>query len=213
MNKDTYELQTISTALESYEWDDLWRIKANDLETDRLFLIGDSISRSVRNASAVLFEGEMHVDNLATSKGIDNPYFLPTIELAMKQEPNCKVIHFNNGLHGWHLSEEDYYVHYDALIGELAKKYPDVKIIIGLTTPLRVQNDVEKIDPRNERVIKRNEMALKIAEKYNLPVCDLYSVLSGTHEYHAVDGVHLKEPGCELLAKTIAEKVRAVING
>ena len=91
---------------------------------------------------------------------------------------------------------------------ELEKKTEELAVILN-----KEQNDVEKIEPRNERVIKRNEMALKIAEKYKLPVCDLYSVLSGTHEYHAVDGVHLKEPGCELLAKTIAEKVREVING
>ncbi len=211
MNKDTYEMQDISSALESYEWDDMWRIKANDLKTDRLFLIGDSISRGYRDAAAKVFEGEMHVDNLATSKGIDNPCLLKTIELAMEQEPNCRVIHFNNGLHGWHLNEDEYAAHYDALIGELIKKYPEVKIIIGLTTPLRIQNDVEKIDPRNERVIKRNEAALKIAEKYNLPYTDLYGALSDTSEYHAADGVHLFENGCKLLAEIIGKKVREVL--
>ncbi len=211
MNKDTYETETISTALESWEWDDMWRIKANDLKTDRILLIGDSISRGYRHAAAAVFEGEIHVDNLATSKGIDNPHFLKTIELMMNQEPNCKIIHFNNGLHGWHLSEEDYYSHYDALIGELIKKYPDVKIIIGLSTPLRVQNDVESFDPRNERVLKRNEMALKVAGKYNLAVTDLYGAIADTHKYHAEDGVHLYESGYEILAEVIGKKIREVL--
>lgn len=211
MNKDTYETQDISTALESWEWDDIWRIKANDLKTPRLFLIGDSISRGYRHTAAAEFEGEMHVDNLATSKGIDNPNLLPTIELSMNQEPSCRVIHFNNGLHGWHLSEEEYKEHYDALIAALLEKYPDKKIIIGLSTPLREKDNLEVIDQRNERVIKRNEAALAIAAKYNLLVTDLYGALDGTAKYHAQDGVHLSEEGYELLAKVIGKKVREVL--
>ena len=211
MNKDTYETKDISTALESWEWDDLWRIKANDLNGDRLFLIGDSISRGYRHVSAAAFEGIFYVDNFATSKGIDNPHLLKTIELAMEQEPNCKVIHFNNGLHGWHLSEDEYKKHYDALIGELVKKYPDVKIFLGLSTPLRVKDNIEVIDERNERVIKRNEAVLEIAKKYNLPVTDLYGAIADTSKYHAADGVHLSEEGYTLLAQTIKNKVCEVL--
>lgn len=211
MNKDTYETQDISTALESWEWDDIWRIKANDLKGERLFLIGDSISRGYRHTAAAAFEGTFYVDNLATSKGIDNPCLLKTIELAMEQEPNCKVIHFNNGLHGWHLNEEDYKKHYDALIGEIIKKYPDVKIFLGLSTPLRVRDNVEVIHERNERVIKRNEAVLDIAKKYNLPVTDLYGAISDTAKYHAADGVHLSEEGYTLLAEVIKNKACEVL--
>ncbi len=211
MNKDTYEWQDISSKLEGYEWDDLWRIKANEPKGERILLVGDSISRGYRHIAAEVFDGKFYVDNYATSKGIDNPLLLKTIELAMEQEPNCKVVHFNNGLHGWHLSEEEYHKHYDALIGELTAKYPDVQFIIGLSTPLRIKDDVEKIDPRNERVIGRNCAAQEVAAKYNLPVTDLYGAISDTWKYHAADGVHLFDEGYAVLAKVIADKVFEVI--
>lgn len=211
MNKDTYEEKDLSTMLETTEWDDVWYTNACDLKSSRVMLIGDSISRGYRHEASKNLSGIIYADNYATSKSIDNPHLMKTIDLVMQQEPNCKVIHFNNGLHGWHLKEEKYKEYYDASIGGLIKKYPDVKVIIGLTTPTRERDNTAVYDGRNPRVIARNKAAEEIAAKYGLPVTDLYGAIADHPEYYANDGVHLTQEGYALLAEKIGEKVREVL--
>lgn len=211
MNKDTYEFQATNKALERYEWDDLWRIEAFDQNAPRLLSIGDSISRGYRHFLADAFRNVVCVDNYATSKAIDNPAFLKTIHLTMEQLGNCDVILFNNGLHGWHLNINEYKRHYDATIGELCEKYPDIKIVIALTTPVRKNGEPDTIGERNGEVIKRNQVALSIAEKYSLPYVDLYSVLIDRPDYFINDGVHLEDDGYIALANKIHEKISEVL--
>ncbi len=211
MRKDTYEEKDINSKLETYEWDDIWVIHANDEKRDRVMLIGDSISRGYRHKAAEALSGDFYVDNYATSKGIDNPALTKTISLVLAQQPKYKVIHFNNGLHGFHLSDAEYEEHFESVIKFLTETYPDKKLIIGLTTPARERGNTQNLAERNHRVIARNRAAVRIAEKYGIAVNDLYSVLDGTNKYHCEDGIHLIEEGYELLAEKIKEKVYEVL--
>lgn len=211
MNKDTYEFEITNKSLEQYEWDDLWRIEAYDQNTPRLFSIGDSISRGYRHFLADAFRNVMCVDNFATSKAVDNPWLLKMIHLSLEQLGNCKVILFNNGLHGWHLNEEEYRENYDAIISELCEKYLDIKIVIALSTPTRKNGEIKLPSERINNIIKRNEYAVSIAEKYNLPYVDLYSVLVDKLEYYINDGVHLNEKGYKALAREIYKKINELL--
>lgn len=211
MNKDTYEFEGTNKALERYEWDDLWRIEAYDQNAPRLFSIGDSISRGYRHYLADAFKNIMCVDNYATSKAIDNPMLIKMIHLSLEQLGNCDIILFNNGLHGWHLDEEEYRKNYDAVIGELCENYPDIKIVIVLSTPTRRKENMALLSKRISDIIKRNECAISVAEKYNLPYIDLYSVLAERLEYYINDGVHLNEEGYKALAREIYKKINEVL--
>ena len=211
MNKDTYEEKDINSKLETYEWDDIWVIHANDEKKHRVLLIGDSISRGYRHKAAEALSCDFYVDNYATSKGIDNPALIKTISLVLAQQPQYKVIHFNNGLHGFHLSDEEYEEHFEGVIKFLTETYPDKKLIIGLTTPAREKDNTQKLAERNDRVIARNRAAVRVAEKYGILVNDLYAPLDGTNKYHCQDGIHLIEEGYALLAEKIKERVYEVL--
>lgn len=110
----------------------------------------------------------------------------------------------NNGLHGWHLSEDEYAVHFDKLIDYISKKYPYAKLVMTTTTPARRISNLNEFEDNYDRVVERNERALKISKKYNMTVCDLFSVIKDRSDVYAPDGVYLLEEGYELLAKHAA---------
>ena len=91
--KDTYEFGEQKTILERIEWDHLWFQEATDTVSRRVLLIGDSITRACRN---VIYQRlsplGVVVDQLATSKGNDNPYLIPLIDYAIAQQPSCCVL-------------------------------------------------------------------------------------------------------------------------
>ena len=105
MSNYTYEERDIKTPLETYEWDNVW-FEHTEIETpDRVLYIGDSISCATRTVATELSGYSVIFDGFGTSKGLDNPYYKPSLKAFAIQEPRRDAIIFNNGLHGWHLAE------------------------------------------------------------------------------------------------------------
>lgn len=197
---DTYE-ENGKEKLETYEWDDGWIEFANDTETYRVLYIGDSISRGMRFIINKLADGKIRIDNYATSKAVDNPYFVKAVELFANQVKYRNLILFNNGLHGFHLSTDEYEKYYDNIIENLINDYPYTEVKIVLTT--HTNRSKEQSDIINER----NISARKIASKYGLKVIDLYDVAYEHRHMLTGDGVHMNEEGYEVLAKTILKTI------
>ena len=198
MNGFTYEKENNNSALETYEWDNVWWEHTEDSTANRVIYIGDSISCATRHIATELSNHKILFDGFGTSKALDNPYFKDTLSIFMKQEQKIDAILFNNGLHGWHLSIEEYEQEYGEMI-ELIKSISHAPVFIVLTTNL--PNDEE----RNEIVIKRNEVAKKCAEKFGLNIIDLYAVSVKHSNLHTEDGVHFVNDGYNKLAACILE--------
>ena len=199
MSGFTYETNNTSKNLETYEWDNVWWEQTGDETSKRILYIGDSISCGTRRLITNLSNSEILCDGFGTSKALDNPHFQPTLELFMKQQKKCDAILFNNGLHGWHLSNEEYEKYYDEMLLFLLKTEKPIYVV--LTT-----DDITN-PSRNERVIERNEIAKVLAQKYHLPVIDLHTVAISNTECHVPDGVHFNTTGYECLAKCILESI------
>ncbi len=199
MGEFTYEAENALRKLETYEWDNVWWEQTNNLTAKRVLYIGDSISCGTRRFITSLSDSKFMCDGFGTSKAIDNPYFKPSVDLFIAQQSSCDVILFNNGLHGWHLSEEEYEKHYDDMLQFLMKKEKPTYVLLS--------TDVIGNQSRNETVVKRNEVAKKLAQKYQLPVIDLHTVAINNPERHIPDGVHFDEAGYTLLAKCILESI------
>jgi len=60
---------------------------------------------------------------------------------------------------------------------------------------------------RSARVPVRNQVAEKLAKKYDLPIIDLYTVSAENQALHSPDGVHFTEAGYTLMAKCILEAI------
>ena len=207
---DTYQENNITSPLETFEWTRLWQEHTEDKTTKRVLVIGDSISSNYRWRMVDILKGEIHPDGFSSSKGIDNPFLLEEIKLFIKQSLKYNAVHVNNGLHGFHLSADEYKKHYKVFLTELKKLLPDTPIIVGLTTPVRNKENLQELGERNAEVLKRNQAAREIAEELNLPVNDLYPVLLDRPDV-CTDGVHQTEEGNMLLAEKVVEAIKMYI--
>ena len=189
-----------NTPLETYEWDSPWWEHTENKTSPRALYIGDSISNGTRPVLNSICGEKLLFDGFPTSKALDNPYYIPSLELFMSQEQRLDFILFNNGLHGWHLSTEEYGKYYDEMLAFLVKK--GVPVYVVLTTFL--PDDTEK----QPIVSARNDKAAALAEKYGLKVIDLYSVSKALpRESCCGDGVHFHADGYTALAESIVKEV------
>lgn len=205
MKNFTYEGNSTENMYEKYEWDNTWIEHANGSDAKRVLYIGDSISCQIRQHATELAKEMVLFDGYGTSKAIDNPYFIDSIKLFAKQQGRCDTVIFNNGLHGWHLDDEkEYGLYYDSMVRFLLEQFKDIPVFLVLTTHV---GNVE----REKRVNLRNKSVIKIAEKYNLKIIDLYSESLKLHNMLDEFGVHFSEAANSILAGKILSEVVKVL--
>jgi lysophospholipase L1-like esterase len=204
MSDFTYEKDSQISELETYEWDNVWWEQAPKQDATRVLYIGDSISCALRRKATAISNDELLFDGFGTSKAVDNPYFLPSVKSFATQQRERRVVIFNNGLHGWHLTEEAYGEHYKKLVTALKDEFSDSVIALVLTTAI---TDVE----RNERVKVRNEKVKAIAKELSLPIIDLNEVSAKNISLISGDGVHFTDKGYDVMATFLVDKVRKLI--
>ena len=204
MSDFTYEYGKKNGTYEKYEWDNTWVNYANKPERTRVLYIGDSISYGVRNVATPKTNDEILFDGFATSRGIDNEYLIPSISLFAKLQQRRDAVVFNNGLHGWHLDDEtEYAEYYENVVKFLVEEFKGTPIFILSSTHV-------KDEENDKRVVARNKVAAEIANKYNIPYIDIYTIALNNKELLS-DGVHFEKEGYELFADEIIGAVKTVI--
>lgn len=210
--KDTYVFEEQQTKLEYIEWDDIWFQAATDARSRRVLLIGDSITRACRGKINELLEPlGVVVDQLATSKGNDNPFLISLIDYVIAQQPGCTVIQLWLGHHGGHQNPEDFGRDYEKIIRHLLETYPEKKLLLVAQTPVRQQNQLDTLSARNARSIARGAQAKRIAEQYGLNWLDAYTPLADRPELYTQDGIHLVEEGCQFLAEICVNALKELL--
>lgn len=201
----TFESENKTNQYETYEWDNIWWEHAEKMnDSKRILVIGDSISCGFRGFINAEYNQKVYIDGLGTSKAVDNPMFYKTIEYMALQYPDYEVIQFNNGLHGWHLTTEEYEENFLKILSYIKEKFPKSKLIVALSTPVKDEKD-------NKIVDERNIAASRVAEKLEAYILDLYSTINGNNDLYIHDGVHLTDEGYTKLAKqciALYEKIR-----
>ena len=186
-----------SYKLEKYEWDSTWMENTDESNAKRILYIGDSISCGIRTFANKLSNGKILFDGYGTSKALDNPYFFKSLEIFANQEKKINAVIFNNGLHGWHLKDDEYKNLYEEFLENLLRKFNNIPVIPILTTFVK--------DGHNERVIIRNEIVKKIAREKKLDIIDLYTVSEKNNDLLSDDKLHFIDKGYEILAKEVAD--------
>lgn len=196
------------SAKESIEWCDLWISHANETNLPRVLLIGDSISRDYYPGVEKRLAGKAYVARLSTSAFISDPVLLQEIKMVLG-EYKCDVIHFNNGMHGWQNSEKEYQQAFPKFLTSIQKYAPGAKLIWATTTPLKVSPKLpldNQTEATDERIARRNAIALKVVEAESIPVDDLNALVQGHPEYHS-DNVHFNSQGIDLEAAQVAAQI------
>ncbi|WP_167859067.1 SGNH/GDSL hydrolase family protein [Paenibacillus cymbidii] len=203
--------------LERTEWCEFWWEKANQRDKKRVLLVGDSIAKGYHGFVKELLGAHVYVDKLATSKALDNPALYRELDYIVRHgdesfDFSYEVVHFNNGLHGWHLGEAEYERGCDDVVQHL-RRHTQAAIVLAHTTPVtKAAAEEYALDSAvNDRVIARNRVVDRVAARYGLAVNDLYAPMIGRRDYEAGDGYHYNESGRSAQAELVARSIAAAL--
>lgn len=191
---------------ERIEWIDIWVTDADKDDLPRVLLVGDSITRGYFGAVEKHLAGKAYCARLTTSKCVSDPTFNDDLKLILKQY-QFSVIHFNNGLHGWGFTEDQYRDGLETTVIALKEHAGDAELIWATTTPVRERGNLETFAERTDRVIVRNELASEIMTELQVPTDDLFELVKDHAEWTSGDGVHFNGQGNEALAEQVATSV------
>jgi len=191
---------------ERIEWADIWVTDADKDDLPRVLLIGDSITRGYFGGVEKRLAGKAYCARLTTSKCVSDPSFFDEVHLLLKHY-KFSVIQFNNGLHGWGYSEDQYRDGLLKTIASVKEHAGDAKLIWATTTPVRERSDLQQFGERTERVKARNMIAAEIMKQHGIPTNDLYGLVEKHPDWHSTDGVHFNGTGKEAHANQVAESV------
>ena len=195
--------------LEAIEWCDLWQPNQTKSGLPHVLLIGDSITRGYYPVVQKQLEGKALVDRLSSSAFVSDPMLLAQVAMVLDNTP-YDIVHFNNGMHGWQHSEEEYRAGFPAFVETIRKHAPSARLIWASTTPLKESVPVKPGEPRpsDERIAARNTIALEIVKPQGIAVDDLYTPMVGHPELHPEkDKVHFNAQGTELLGRQVAGEI------
>lgn len=187
---------------EATEWCNIWITNATKSDFPRVLLVGDSITHQYYGNVEQLLEGQAYCAYLTTSWSICNPAFLDQLNVVIQQY-NFDIINFNNGLHGFGHSEDEYKEGLSQTIKNLKEKCPETKIIWCNSTPLKPDGKKAELNPR---VDKRNKIAVQLMGQLNIPVNDLNKPMQGHSEYYK-DDYHFHESAIKIQAKQVADLI------
>ena len=147
-------------AREYIEWSDIWIPGANKTDLPHVLLIGNSITRGYYGKVEAALKEKAYVGRLSNSKSVGDPALIEELTVVLKNT-KFDVIHFNNGLHGFDYTEEEYDKSFTKLIKIIRKYAPKAKLIWATTTPVRTGEGMKEFAPITERLKIRNQIALK----------------------------------------------------
>jgi hypothetical protein len=197
---------------ESIEWCDIWISHANETNLPRVLLVGDSIARDYYSEVEKRFAGKAFVARLATSRFLADPVLLKEIELVLT-DAKFDVILFNNGMHGWQHSEEEYRKAFPPFVRTIRAHAPKARLIWANTTPLRDGKGVTydtKAEYSDERITARNAIAEEIMTAQKISRVDLNAVVRGHPEFHS-DNVHFNGQGVQALAAEVSAAIQKLL--
>lgn len=194
---------------ERFEWVQSWCDEAPSDDLPRVLLIGDSITRQYQDRVRELLRGKCYVDYFSSSYAVDSPIYQTLIK-AFVGDSKYAIIHFNNGLHGFHIGKSTY----KSQLKKLLKTFPnDCKVILANTTFVFEEGNVIPDKMWGKRVSERNLAIAELSEEFGFPIDNLYSV-SRTIDSNgrSNDGTHFKEEGIDILANNVVKSILNVSN-
>lgn len=193
---------------EEIEWSQFYWFDSSRSDLKRVLLIGDSIVAGSREYAAKKLGGKATVAGFSTSKIVGDPAIHRELMLAFSDYP-IDFVYFNNGLHGLDCDDAFYRRGLEEFV-DFLRLTGHARLCWRNSTPITVNGDPAKFDPRNEIVIRRNRIAAEVMAARDIPVDDMYSFLAGRTELCSGDGFHYTPEGSRLIGERTAETVSSL---
>src|SRR5579859_3787149 len=160
--------QSPVTIPEEIEW--TWEVRPlhPDPKLPNVLLLGDSISRNYFPEVRKSLAGIANVYLMASSTSVGDPRIESQIkEFAAIERVHFRVVHFNNGMHGWAYTEDQYKAAFPAFLRAVQSLAEMGGVLIwSSTTPVR--SDVAT-GATNPRIEERNRIALGFVKPARIP--------------------------------------------
>jgi len=174
-----------------------------------VLLEGDSITRAYYPAVQANLKGIANVYLFATSASSGDARLPGQLHdyLAMIAVPFA-VIHFNNGMHGWGYTEQQYAAGLPGVVAAFHAGQPQARLVWASTTP--IQLDLTGGQATNARVDARNQLAAALMAAQSIPIDDQHTLMLAHQDMHA-DNVHFNADGSALQSAQVAATIRAAL--
>ncbi|MFP5229209.1 MAG: SGNH/GDSL hydrolase family protein [Acidobacteriota bacterium] len=193
---------------EEIEW--TWEVRPPhpDSKLPNVLLLGDSITRNYFPEVRKDLNGVANVYLMADSTCVGDPRIEHQIEEFAKLEGvSFRVVHFNNGMHGWAYTEEQYQTAFPAYL-RAVKRLTDKggALIWASTTPVRSDDK----ETNNQRVEARNRIAARLVTAAGIPIDDQFALMEKHQDLHQ-DPVHFNPTGSDLEGDQAASVIRQAL--
>jgi hypothetical protein len=191
---------------EEVEW--TWEVRPAhvDPKLPNVLLVGDSITRNYYPEVQRQLTDVANVYLFAASTCVGDPRLPHQLaEFASMEAVPFKVVHFNNGMHGWTYSEEEYKAAFPSYLRASRKIAPKASFIWATTTPVKAD---EKPGPTNARIEDRNRIARSFITDEGIQVDDQYALMIHHADLYE-DNVHFNAAGAVIQGKQVAQSIRS----
>ena len=190
---------------EEIEW--TWEVRPAHLDAKlpNVLLVGDSISRNYFPEVQRQLNSVANVYLFAASTSVGDPRLARQLsEFSNMEAVPFRVVHFNNGMHGWDYSEDEYRKEFPAFLESIRSLSSSASLVWASTTPVKVDKEH---GATNERVNARNSIALAFVDKAGIPVDDQHALMM-QHLDTYQDTVHFNDDGARIQGKQAADLIR-----
>jgi hypothetical protein len=191
---------------EEIEW--TWEVRPAhvDSKLPNVLLVGDSITRNYYPEVQRQLSPVANVYLMATSAAVGDPRLPRQLaEFSVAEAVSFKVVHFNNGMHGWTYSEEEYRAAFPSFLRALRAMAPGASFIWATTTPVKVD---AVPGPTNARVDARNSIAQTYIKDAGIPIDDQHDLMTH-HADQYEDKVHFNTAGAVIQGQQAAQRIRS----
>ncbi|WP_158749245.1 SGNH/GDSL hydrolase family protein [Acidobacterium sp. S8] len=194
---------------EEIEW--TWEVRPPhpDSKLPNVLLLGDSITRAYFPQVTKDLDGTANVYLMASSTSVGDPRLPNQIaEFAKMEGLSFRIVHFNNGMHGWAYTEDQYKASFPSFLRAVKKLAGSTQAMIwATTTPVR--NDATG-GASNARVDARNDIADSLVKAAGIVIDDQYALMMQHQDLHQ-DSVHFQPAGAALQGDQAAASIKTAL--
>lgn len=173
----------------------------------QVMLLGDSLRMGYQPVVSRILDGKAVVSG-PEENGRWAGYTLNSLRFWIDDMPKPDIVHWNCGL--WDLGDdyelgrpfslpEEYESSVERTVIVINKLFPDAKLILATTMPTYYHSA--------ESVSAYNDIIRKVADKYNLPVNNLFPIVNENMSLIGEDKMHLTDEGYEIVGEKVAKAV------
>jgi hypothetical protein len=204
----TMHAQEQASRPEEIEW--TWEVRPAhpDPKLTNVLLIGDSITRNYYPEVKRQLADVANIYLFASSACVGDPRLLSQLsEFATMESVPFRVVHFNNGMHGWTYSEAEYKAGFPDYLARIRAIAPDALLMWSTTTPVKAESAP---GPTNARIGQRNSVAQAFLRAANIPIDDQYALMLKYPDRYQ-DNVHFDNQGSITQGQQAAQYIRSLL--